>query len=61
MVQVYTEEASPCDELFINVADCGTVGDTHPEKIVVDDVHAPWCNEAYTMVELPASAAVLQQ
>ena len=57
MVQVNTEEAPPCNELFIDVVNCGTIGDTHPEEIVVDDVHAPWCNEAYTMVQLPASAS----
>ena len=55
MVQVNTEEAPPCDELFIDAVDCGTVGDTHPEEIVVDNVCAPQCNEAYTMVQLPAS------
>ena len=57
MVQVNTEEAFPCDELFVNMVNCGTVGDTHPEEIVVDDIHIPWCNEAYTMVQLPASAS----
>ena len=57
MVQVNTEEAPPCNELFFNAVDCGTVGDTHPEDIVVDDVHAPQCNEAHTMVQLPASAS----
>ena len=47
MVQVNTEGAPPCDELFIDpVVSCGTVGDTHPEEIVVNDVHAPQCNEA---------------
>ena len=40
MVQVNMEEAPPCDELFVNAVDCGTVEDTHPEEIVVDDVHA---------------------
>ena len=45
----------PCDKLFIDVMDCGTVGDTHPEEIVVDDVHALSCNEAYKTVQLPAS------
>ena len=57
MVQVITEETHPCDELFINAVGCRTVGDTHPEKIVVDDVHDPWCNKAYTVVKLPASAS----
>ena len=54
-VQVSTEETPPCDELFVNAGNCGTLGDTHPEKIVVYDVCAPWCNEAYTMIKLPAS------
>ena len=57
MVQVNTEEAPPCNEVFIDVVDYGTVGDAHPEEIVVDDVHAPWCNEAYTMVQLSASTS----
>ena len=56
-MQVNTEEAPPCDELFVNAVNCGTVGDTHPEEIVVDDVCAPQCNEAYTMVQLSASAS----
>ena len=57
MVQVNTEEAPPCNELFVDAVNCGTVGDTHPEEIVVDDVHAPQCNEAYTMVQLPVSTS----
>ena len=57
IVQVSTEETPPCNELFVNVVNCGTVGDTHPEKNVVDDVHTPWCNEAYIMVQLPASTS----
>ena len=57
MVQVNTEEAPPCNELFIDVVDCGTVRDTHPEEIVVDNVCAPRCNEAYTIVQLPASSS----
>ena len=57
MVQVNTAEASPCDELFVDTVDCGTVGDSHPEEIVVDNVHVIWGNEAYTMVQLPASTS----
>ena len=57
MVKVNSEEAPPCNELFVNVVNCGTVGDTHPEGIAVDDVHAPWCNEANTMVKLPTNAS----
>ena len=33
--KVNTVEAPTYDELFIDVIDHGTVGDTHPEKIVV--------------------------
>ena len=54
---VNTKEALTYDELLIDVINYGTVGDTHPEKIVVGDVHAPWCNEAYTTVQLPTSAS----
>ena len=57
MVQVNSEEASPCNELFIDAVDCGTVGDTHPEEIVVDNLHAPQGNEAYIMVQMPASVS----
>ena len=46
---------TPCDKLFVDAVDCGTAGDTHPEEIVIDDVHASWSNEAYTTVKLPAS------
>ena len=55
IVQVSTEETPPCDELFVDALDCGTVGDTHPEEIVINDVCTPRCNEAYTMVKLPTS------
>ena len=34
-----------------------TVGNTHPEEILVGDVCAPWCNESYTTIQLPASAS----
>ena len=57
MVQVNTEEAPPYDELFINAVYCKTIGDTHPEEILIDYVHTLWCNEAYTIVQLPASAS----
>ena len=46
-----------CNELFVNAVNCGTAGGTHPEEIVVDDICAPQCNEAYTIVQLPASAS----
>ena len=52
-----TKVAPTYIELFIDVINYGTIGDIHPEEIVIDVVCAPWCNEAYTMVELPASAS----
>ena len=52
-----TEEAPTYDELFIDVVNCGTAGDTHQGEIVVDDVYAPQCNEPYTVVQLAASAS----
>ena len=55
IVQVSTKETPPCEELFANTVDCGSAADTHPEEIVIDNIHAPRCNEAYTMVKLPAS------
>ena len=55
IVQVSTEETPPCDKLFADTVNCGTARDTHPEEIVIDDICAPRCNEAYTMVKLPAS------
>ena len=44
-------------ELFIDAINYGTIGNTHPKEIMVGDVHAPLCNEAYTTVQLPASAS----
>ena len=45
------------DELFIDAINYGTIGNTHPEEIMVGVVCTPWCNEAYTTVQLPASAS----
>ena len=45
------------DELFIDAINYGTVRNTHPNEIMVGSVHTPWCNEAYTTVQLPASAS----
>ena len=54
---VNTKEVPIYDELFTDAINYGTAGHTHPEEIVVDDVHTSQCNEAYTMVKLPASAS----
>ena len=55
--KVNKEDTPTYDELFINAANNGTIGDTHPEEILVDNVCAPQCNEAYTTVQMPASAS----
>ena len=52
-----TKGAPTHDELFIDAINYGTIGNTHPKEIMVGDVHAPWCNEAYTTVQLLASAS----
>ena len=44
------------NELFIDAINCGTIGITHPEEIMVGDICDSQCNEAYTTVQLPASA-----
>ena len=51
-----TKGAPTHDELFIDAINYGTIGNTHPEEIMVD-VHTPQYNEAYTTVQLPASAS----
>ena len=55
IVQVSIKDTALCDELFANTVNCGSVGDTHPEEIVIANICVPWCNEAYTTVKLPAS------
>ena len=55
IIQVSTKETPLCDALFADTVCCGSAEDTHPEEIVIDDVCAPRCNEAYTTVKLPAS------
>ena len=52
-----TKGAPTDDELFINAINYSTVGNTHPEGIMVGDVCTPQCNEAYTTVQLLASAS----
>ena len=45
------------NELFIDAINYGSIGNTHPEEIMVGNVCSPWCNEAYTNVWLPTSAS----
>ena len=52
-----TKGAPTYDTLFIDVINHGTIGDIHPEESMMGDVHMPCCNEAYTNVQVPASAS----
>ena len=52
------EDHSPQDEIALHyIQPSTTVRHTHPEEIMVEDVHALQCNEAYTTIQLPASAS----
>ena len=44
-------------DLFIAAMDCGTVGDTHPKEMIIDNISSQWCNKAYTVIKLPASTS----
>ena len=52
------EDHSPQDEIALHyIQTKTTVQNTHPKEIMVGDVCAPQCNEAYTTIQLPASAS----
>ena len=52
------EDHSPQDEIALHyIQPNATVRNTHPIEIMVGDVHAPQCNEAYTTIQLPASTS----
>ena len=52
------EDHSPQDEIALHYIQTKmTVQNIHPKEIMVRDVHAPQCNEAYTTIQLPASAS----
>ena len=53
-----SEDHSPQDEIALHyIQPNATVQNTHPKEIMVGDVHAPQCNEAYTTIQLPASTS----
>ena len=52
-----TKGAPTHDELFIDAINHTSIGNTNPKEIMVGDVNVPWCNEAYTTMQLPASAS----
>ena len=37
--------------------DSGTVGDMHPKEMIINNISSQWCNEAYTVIKLPASTS----
>ena len=52
------EDHSPQDEIALHyIQPNTTTWNTHPKEIMVGDVHAAQCNEAYTTIQLPASAS----
>ena len=52
-----TEKRPLHKDLFIAAMDCGTVGDMHPKKMIIDNISSQQCNEAYTVIKLPASTS----
>ena len=53
-----SEDHCPQDEIALHyIQPNATVRHTHPKEIMVRDVHAPQCNEAYTTIQLSASAS----
>ena len=53
-----SKDCSPQDEIALQYIQPNvTVRNTHSKEIMVGDVHAPQCNEAYTTIQLPASAS----
>ena len=52
------EDHNPQDEIALHyIQPNTTVRKTHPEEIMVGDVCAPQCSEAYTTIQLPASTS----
>ena len=37
--------------------DCGTIGDMHPNEMIIDSISSQQCNEAYTVIKLSASTS----
>ena len=52
-----TEKRPLHKDLFITAMDCRTVGDMHPKEMIINNISSQWCNEAYTVIKLPASAS----
>ena len=52
-----TKGAPTHNKPSINAINHGSIRNIHPKEIVVGDIHTAWCNEAYTTIQLPASAS----
>ena len=52
-----TEKRPPHKDLFIAAMDCEMVGDMHPKEMIIDNISSQQCNEAFTVIKLPASAS----
>ena len=55
--QAKTEKRPPHKDLFAVAMDCGMVGDVHPKEMIIDNISSWQCNEAYTVIKLPASTS----
>ena len=52
------KDHSPQDEVALHyIQPNTTLRNTHPKEIMVGDVCAPQCNEAYTTIQLPVGAS----
>ena len=52
-----TEKRPTHKDLFVAAMDCGMVGDMHPKEMIIDNISSQQCNEAYTVIKLPASTS----
>ena len=52
-----TEKRLPHKDLFIAAMDCRTVGDACPKEMIIESISSQQCNEAYTVIKLPASTS----
>ena len=56
-VKAKTEKRPPHKDLFIAAMGCGMVRDMHPKEMIIDNISSQQCNEAYTVIKLPASTS----
>ena len=55
--QSQNREKTPTQNLFIAAMDCWMVGDMHPKEMIINNISSQQCNEAHTVIKLPASAS----